>query len=72
MTLTSADDVRRRFDEHGYLADEGLATAVFLTLELGLPLLLEGEPGVGKTVGRAGAGPGASTHRWSGSSATRG
>ena len=47
--LSSAEDVRRRFDEHGYLADEGMATAVFLTLELGLPLLLEGEPGVGKT-----------------------
>ncbi len=47
--ITSADDVRRRFDEHGYLADEGMATAVFLTLRLGLPLLLEGEPGVGKT-----------------------
>ena len=39
----SPDDVRRRFDDHGYLADEGLATAVFLTLRLGLPLLLEGE-----------------------------
>ena len=37
------------FDEHGYLADDGMATAVFLTLRLGLPLLLEGEPGVGKT-----------------------
>ncbi len=47
--LGSADDVRRRFDDEGYLADEGMATAVFLTLELGLPLLLEGEPGVGKT-----------------------
>ncbi len=47
--LSSADEVRRRFDEHGYLADEGMATAIFLTLELGLPLLLEGEPGVGKT-----------------------
>ena len=47
--LASIDDVRRRFDEHDYLADEGTATAVFLTLRLGLPLLLEGEPGVGKT-----------------------
>ena len=34
---------------HGYLADEGLATAVFLALELRRPLLLEGEAGVGKT-----------------------
>jgi MoxR-like ATPase len=45
----SADEVRARFDEQGYLADEGLSTAVFLTLRLGLPLLLEGESGVGKT-----------------------
>ena len=45
----SAEEVQRRFEEHGYLADDGMATAVFLTLELGLPLLLEGEPGVGKT-----------------------
>ena len=49
MTLSSADEVRRKFDEHDYLADEGLSTAVFLSLQLGLPLLLEGEPGVGKT-----------------------
>ena len=47
--LATIEDVRRRFDEHDYLADEGMATAVFLTLRLGLPLLLEGEPGVGKT-----------------------
>jgi len=47
--LRSAEDVRRGFDEHDYLADQGTSTAVFLALELGLPLLLEGEPGVGKT-----------------------
>jgi MoxR-like ATPase len=34
---------------HGYLADEGLATSVYLALALARPLLLEGEPGVGKT-----------------------
>jgi MoxR-like ATPase len=49
VELSSAEEVRRRFDERGYLADDGMATAVFLTLKLGLPLLLEGEPGVGKT-----------------------
>jgi len=32
-----------------YFADEGLLTAVYLALTLGRPLLLEGEPGVGKT-----------------------
>jgi MoxR-like ATPase len=34
---------------HGYLADEGLATAIFLALRLRRPLLLEGDAGVGKT-----------------------
>src|SRR5690606_37947489 len=32
-----------------YVADEGLATAAYLALALGKPLLLEGSPGVGKT-----------------------
>jgi MoxR-like ATPase len=32
-----------------YLADDGIATAAFLSLSLGKPLLLEGAPGVGKT-----------------------
>ena len=49
MSLTSAVDVRERFDAQDYLADEGTSTAVFLALQIGLPLLLEGEPGVGKT-----------------------
>ena len=35
--------------EHGYLADDGLATACYLGLKLGRPLFLEGEAGVGKT-----------------------
>jgi MoxR-like ATPase len=37
------------FRERDYIADRSLATAVFLALELGRPLLLEGEAGVGKT-----------------------
>jgi len=41
--------VRRRLDEVDYLVDEGTATAMFFALTLGRPLLLEGEPGVGKT-----------------------
>ncbi len=44
-----ADDVRLRLDKVDYLVDEGLATALYLALALGQPLLLEGEPGVGKT-----------------------
>jgi len=34
---------------HGYLADDDLATALYLSLRLGRPLFLEGEAGVGKT-----------------------
>jgi MoxR-like ATPase len=42
-------DVSAALTEHGYLPDEGLATAVFLAIQLRRPLLLEGEAGVGKT-----------------------
>ena len=49
MPIDSVDDVRAGLAEHDYLADEGLATAVFLALRLHRPLLLEGEAGVGKT-----------------------
>src|SRR5919198_2008415 len=42
-------DILAALSEHGYLADEGLATAIFLALTLKRPLLLEGEAGVGKT-----------------------
>jgi MoxR-like ATPase len=48
LTLTP-EDVRSALAAHDYLADEGLATVVFLALELRRPLLLEGEAGVGKT-----------------------
>ena len=43
------EDVRAALAKHEYLADDGLATAVFLAVELQRPLLLEGEAGVGKT-----------------------
>ncbi|WP_245971726.1 AAA family ATPase [Solirubrobacter pauli] len=39
----------RRLAAEQYFADEGLLTAAHLSLTLGRPLLLEGEPGVGKT-----------------------
>jgi MoxR-like ATPase len=42
-------DVRQALDEVDYLVDDGLATALYFALALGQPLLLEGEPGVGKT-----------------------
>jgi MoxR-like ATPase len=47
--LGSADAIEATFREHGYIADRSLSTAVFLGLQLGRPLLLEGEAGVGKT-----------------------
>ncbi len=37
------------FDQLGYVLDEELATILYLLLRLGKPLLLEGNPGVGKT-----------------------
>jgi MoxR-like ATPase len=46
---TSVDEVSAALAAHGYLADEGLATVVFLAIALRRPLLLEGEAGVGKT-----------------------
>ncbi len=47
--LGSIDAIRDAFRERDYLCDRSLATAVFLSLNLGRPLLLEGEAGVGKT-----------------------
>jgi len=46
LTVAGITDALTR---HGYLAGEGLATAVFLALRLRRPLLLEGDAGVGKT-----------------------
>ena len=45
----SADDLRNALSSVGYLADDGLSTAVFLSMELHRPLMLEGDAGVGKT-----------------------
>jgi MoxR-like ATPase len=41
--------LREALDRIGYLADDGLATALFCAVRLPQPLLLEGEAGVGKT-----------------------
>ena len=49
MDLAGVDAVEAGLREHDYLADEGLATSIFLALRLQRPLLLEGEAGVGKT-----------------------
>jgi len=45
----SVDEVSAGLAAHEYLADDGLATSIFLALRLQRPLLLEGEAGVGKT-----------------------
>jgi len=48
-TVPDVDALRRRLDEVDYLADLGLATALFCAIRLPQAILLEGEPGVGKT-----------------------
>ncbi|HEX6799306.1 MAG TPA: MoxR family ATPase [Ktedonobacterales bacterium] len=48
-TLESVDAVQSALAAQHYIADRGLATAVYLALRRHKPLLLEGEPGVGKT-----------------------
>ncbi len=48
-TFTTIEDVQRAMQSQHYIADRSLATTVFLALKRRKPLLLEGEPGVGKT-----------------------
>src|SRR3954468_19067412 len=47
--FASVADVRERLGAAGYLADDAIATTVFLADRLGKPLLVEGPAGVGKT-----------------------
>jgi MoxR-like ATPase len=47
--VSDVETLERRLRDVDYLADEGLATALFFALRLPQPLLLEGEAGVGKT-----------------------
>ncbi|NBX21697.1 MAG: MoxR family ATPase [Betaproteobacteria bacterium] len=49
MVFPTVDALITALQSCGYFADRRLATAVFLALKLQRPLLLEGEPGVGKT-----------------------
>src|SRR5215207_7313345 len=49
MEPESASDVAARLATTGYLCDDDLATVTFLALRMQRPLLLEGEPGTGKT-----------------------
>jgi MoxR-like ATPase len=47
--LNHPEELIRFLSEHQYVADEEMATSLYLLLKLGKPLLLEGPPGVGKT-----------------------
>jgi MoxR-like ATPase len=49
MVPSGLGEMRAALDEVDYLVDEGLSMALYLATKLGQPLLLEGEPGVGKT-----------------------
>ncbi|WP_432832173.1 AAA family ATPase [Dactylosporangium sp. CA-092794] len=47
--IDTVDALIEGLDRQGYLTDPALGTALFLALHMGQPILLEGEPGVGKT-----------------------
>ncbi len=48
-TLNNPDELARNFEQLGYITDPALATAVYLAVSMGKPLLLEGHAGLGKT-----------------------
>ncbi len=47
--MMTEQDVSEKLRSGGYIADEAIATAVFLALRMEKPILIEGPPGVGKT-----------------------
>ena len=47
--IDSIDELRAALDRQDYVAERGLATTLFLALQMGRPVFLEGEAGVGKT-----------------------
>lgn len=47
--FTDTEDLRRRLDKAGYIAEKSLAVSLMLMAQLGRPLLVEGDAGVGKT-----------------------
>ena len=49
LPFGSVEELTSALAGERYLADRGLATAIYLSLSLDKPLLLEGEAGVGKT-----------------------
>jgi hypothetical protein len=49
LSVSSPEEMMQVLAEHDYLADDSLATALFLAIRLERPLLLEGDAGAGKT-----------------------
>jgi MoxR-like ATPase len=49
LPFANVEELREALGRHAYLADRGLSTAIYLSLSLDKPVLLEGEAGVGKT-----------------------
>jgi MoxR-like ATPase len=49
LAIQTLDDLRRSFQESKYVSDSQIEMAVYLALKLQKPLLVEGEPGCGKT-----------------------
>ena len=49
MIPATIDELEKRLDDQDYFADESLVVAIHLAVQLGKPLFLEGEAGVGKT-----------------------
>lgn len=49
MTEIKLEELRERFVQQNYIAEEEILLTLYLALNLGKPLLIEGEPGVGKT-----------------------
>ena len=48
-TVSDADELTKQLESVGYLADTGVSTVAYLALSMQRPVLLEGEPGTGKT-----------------------
>src|SRR5690625_2719757 len=48
-TVSDANELTKQLESVGYLADTGVSTVAYLALAMQRPVLLEGEPGTGKT-----------------------
>jgi MoxR-like ATPase len=48
-TLNSVDEIKKALKQESYICDDPLAFTIYLAMKMEKPLLLEGEPGVGKT-----------------------